>query len=324
MKQLKTTILLFCLCLVAIAQNDSLVKQKNTYVYNKYTLFAFYDVVRFAGVGAEYKSPSFFAVEVKLGGVYANSPVSKIPQKLGLTNNDYSYNKGVGIMLTPKQYFGKRKYFYFGLYGAVYLYGYKDKFFENTSFIANVRTYKSPLSGMIGISGGSGVLSKTSESYAFGFTVGFSNSIKRINYEIFVAAGIERAQNQYSMFLAQPSTGTPNFSTGDEASNKFNALVGIKIGLGYMQQQLIDYRYYVSLFKSLIKEEDKFVKEFDAPDYHYKDLKEEYYKYRYKLKEELIKDCQSAKTDTVLMQQHTIKAAKKIKEFVNDNFKENP
>jgi hypothetical protein len=334
MKQIRIkTVVLFisCNCFV-IAQNDSLLKQKNTYAYSKYTLFAFYDLVRFAGIGAEYRSPSFFGVEVKAGAVYSNGLALKLEDKLNPGNIDYSFNKGAGIMITPKQYFGNKKVFYIGLYASFYEYGFKNKVLSS-GVMDNTQTtmkdsagyiiyYAAPITQTV-----TAYETKHTQSYALGYTMGVSKCINRINYEFFVSAGFEKVYTTGSIYTTF-SPNVPSIYFKPISLNGsgviINALIGVKIGLGFNQQHLVDYRYYAKLYQNLIKEENKFVKEIDTPDYHYKDLKEEYYKYRYKLREELIEDCQSAKTDTALMQQHTIKAAKKIKEFVDDNFRGNP
>ena len=283
-------------------------------------------------MGAEYKSPSFFGVEVKLGGVYANGLAPKLSEGINLTNRDYSFNKGVGIMIAPKQYFGKQKAFYIGLYAALYDYGFKNKVLEsgiveNNQFVMKDSSgvliyYAAPIQQTQ-----TDYETKHTTSYALGYTMGVSKSISRINYEFFLSAGFEKVHTTGSI----STTYSPNLPfiydlpiSLNSSGAVVNILVGVKLGLGFKQQQLVDYRYYTSLYKNGIKEEDKFVKELNDPNYNYAEQKEEYYKYHYKLKHELIEDCQRAKTDTALMQQHTMKAVKKIKEFVNENFKEKP
>lgn len=334
--RIKTTIIFSCIIFSLKAQQDSLLKQKNTNVYNKYTLFGFYDFVRLAGVGVEYRSDPAFSIDLRVGAIYSGGPILKTNDNPILFSRDYSFNKGVGFMLSPKYYIGKKRVFYLGLSAALYDYGYKNRFIstDETQNYLLLGTYNT--SGAFVVSGLAPITqtittkeTKSTASFAFNYTIGFSKCIGRINYEFFIAAGAERTYSKIiteqtiTPFLTWPNSNVVYTPTNSykEKSVLFTALVGFEVGIGFKQQYFINYTYYIKLLNRMLKEDDKYmilIKEYDDT---LKEEKEEYYKYRRKQFEELKRAYKTTENDTAFMQKETNRACQRIKEYINDNFK---
>jgi hypothetical protein len=326
-------VVFFSYSLSAQAQNDSLLKQKKTYVYSKYTMFAFYDALRLAGLGAEYRQNPSFGIDLKIGAVYAGGLAFKALQAAVKSSTDYKFNQGAGIVLSPKQYLGKTKSLYIGLYASLYKYGFKNKAISMQeepgygTFVTNTNgsiIYSAALINQTVTQ----YETKSTKSYAFGFTAGFSKCVKRINYEFFIAGGVEEMSSSGNYYQTVSPLNSNYMlyksSYSREISAAFNFLAGIKLGLGFKQQQLINYKYYTTLLKTIIQEEDKFVQQLGDGEYQYAEAKEAYYKYRYKMFKGLKEMCKNAINETDRIETETKRVAKKIKEYVNDNLKEMP
>ena len=122
MRLKSTIILLFFIPALFAQRNMDIIKRRSSFTYSKYNLYAFCDLVRFAGVGTEYRVNLFYGIDLKVGMIYPNGIF-----KTGVSANDYFDMTGVGAMITPRLYVGPKKIFYFGISGAFYAYGYKNK-----------------------------------------------------------------------------------------------------------------------------------------------------------------------------------------------------
>ena len=118
--RVKYTIILLFFLSISFAQNEDVLAKKYSYSYTKYNVYGFFDVVRFAVVGAEYRPVSFFALDFKVGAIYPNGIFHT-----AIAANDFFSDKGIGLMLSPKLYPGAKKRFYIGFNAAFYAYGYK-------------------------------------------------------------------------------------------------------------------------------------------------------------------------------------------------------
>ena len=304
-----------------LAQNDSLLRNKYSFSYPKYTVFAFYDAIRFAGIGAEYRPLGSFSIDVKAGLVYANGLALKVSEKIKPVFTDYAYNKGVGIMLSPKYHFGNKKAYYFGLYAALYEYGYSNK------MISPIYTvYENYINGTyMGVSTQTIYQgAKNSTSFAFGSTIGFSKNIQRMIFEVFMAAGVERAYGNTTTYITQTNPNTPTYTTSFsdvQYSAIFNALAGVKIGLGFKQKQLTSVKYYTSMLKSLLKEEDLFVEQLIPSDSLSEEDIKGYYLFKQKVFKNLKNEYQPETTSNAQMNQLTEHAYQEIKNYVAYSFK---
>ena len=215
-------------CSFVNAQNDTLLKQPKPVLYNKYTAFAFYDIVRLAGAGFEFRPDETFSIDAKFAAVYANGIGAKITNKISDINN-YGFNKGYGILLSPKYYVGKKRNFYLGLSAAFYKYGYKNKILssgEVENYYGNTPIQQTETTKQ----------TQQTKSFSFDYTLGFSKSIHHFNYEFFIAAGAEKQYSSTTLVY----TVTPPFASSSRSSKDkqviFNCLIGIKLGFGFKQQ----------------------------------------------------------------------------------------
>jgi hypothetical protein len=318
---LKHTVIFLLFISVALAQNDSLFKEKNPnsdnkpnnyllagkYVvsYSKYNAYVFLDVVRLVGLGAEYRPASFFAADVKIGVVYPHGIMAS-----NILANDYFYNTGAGLILTPKFYPGVRKIMYVGFNLGFYDYGYKKQWAESGIEYDQYNPDKE-------------LRNRQTLSVTFGPTLGFTGNTERNNIELFLSLGAEATYNKITAYdgtkqgmkITSPYSYTAN-------GGQINVLAGLKFGFGFNRKQYYAKRYYVSLFCKLIYNDDRFVRQTYSSDRKvFRDRLQEYYSLKNEQLDAIKQLYNKSPNDMAALNNAVKVAQKNMVEFIDKHFR---
>ena len=305
--RVKSTIILLFFIPALFAQRNIDFKQRSTFTYSKYNVYAFVDLVRFAGLGAEYRVNLFYGIDLKLGAIYPNGIFSS-----NSSASDYFNTTGVSAMITPKLYMGSKRHFFIGMNGAFSLYGYKNKW-ESSSL-----DFGSP-------GGDKELRDRHISSFAFGPTMGFYTNIDNVVLEFFAGLGAELTTNKVTVYQTAANANYPFYPyTYHKDVSQVNVLAGVKIGFGFKQKRQVSRRYYDVLLRQSFKNDNRRVIE----SYRNREISRaqlrEYYNFTrkqyYKIKQEYNKYYE----DSVYLNKVVKDAQKTVREYFQHDYKKKP
>jgi hypothetical protein len=301
------------------SQNDSILKEKYNKTYTKFSVFGVYDAIRFAGLGFSYRTDALFAADLSVGAIY--SAYSKAENY-----KEYFYNKGVGLTLNPKFYFDNNKQFYVGLYFSMSEYGFSKQHFYLNEYPSNYSFNNGqigPIQYWYNFE-----QSKTTFSYAVGYSLGFSKKIKRLYLDFFALAGVEKANSianwckGYTNQVSDYSGGI--ISSTNDVKAYFNAQLGLKIGLGFKPQKLLSRTYYKKVFYKNLHQQDVAIKNAEEQSVISEEDAKAYYQYKNKGWQQIKKQYNPKKSDTETLKQQTELSIQDVRDFANNILGANP
>ncbi|HKC69756.1 MAG TPA: hypothetical protein VKG26_16070 [Bacteroidia bacterium] len=309
--------LFFSIFLYSQPPSDVILKKRYSLTYYKYKLYASFDFVRMAGLGFEYRSNPFQALDVQAGFIYPNGIFSS-----GISANDYFYMKGGFISFTAKKYIGRCKHFYIGFYNAFHYYGYNKKWaYPGTNYPYYGDDYSDYPPQEL--------RDRRTFSFTLAPCIGGAITVNNISIEPYLAVGPEFTYDKLTVF-EQTSTQNPYYQTYStfpshySSSNaQLNVVCGIKIGLCKKPTTTYSYRYYVKNVK--IQTQDVYVEAINL--YRYKVISaqqiDDFKQFRSSIFKNIKNYSRTSNSDTTYLNNSVIQSVKSIQDYFNSHFKAN-